>query len=115
MIFKQQNNLDFQSAKFAWVNSNLFAITNWNKPGAKLLKLWDVRKVKEDLTNKGELTSLQIDNSKTFYIPFIDRESKLLYCIGKGEAGIMFMITVIEHLNKVLSSLLLSHQYILLC
>ena len=88
MIFKQQINEAFQSAKFAWVDSNLFATTSWNKAGAKLLKLWDVRKVKEDLTSEGELTSLQIDNSKTVTTPFVDRESKLLYCIGKGEAGI---------------------------
>ena len=88
MVIKQQINEAFQSAKLAWVDSNLYATTSWNKAGAKLLKLWDVRKVKEDLTNEGELTSVQIDNSKTVTTPFVDRESKLLYCIGKGEAGI---------------------------
>ncbi len=88
MVFKQQINEAFQSAKFTWVDSNLFATTSWNKAGAKILKLWDVRKVKEDLTSEGELTALQIDTSKTVTTPFVDRESKLLYCIGKGEAGI---------------------------
>ena len=48
-----------------------------------MLKLWDVRKVKEDLTCEGEVTSVQIDTSKTVTTPFVDRDSKLLYLISK--------------------------------
>ena len=88
MVLKQQINEAFQSAKFAFVDDNLFATTSWNKAGAKLLKLWDVRKIKEDLTSEGELTQVQIDTSKTVTTPFLDKESKLLFCVGKGEAGI---------------------------
>ena len=33
MILKQQINEAFQSAKFAWVDSNLYASTSWNKAG----------------------------------------------------------------------------------
>ena len=44
----------------------------------------------EDLTSEGELTSLQIDNSKTVTTPFVDRESKLLYCnYGQRQIGCM--------------------------
>ena len=88
MILNHQINEAFQSAKFTWVDNDTFATTGWNKSGAKLLKLWDVRKVKEDLTSEGELTSFQIDTSKTVTMPFVDKESKLLYTIGKGEASI---------------------------
>ena len=87
MILKQQINEAFQSAKFAWVENDTFVTTSWTKTGAKMLKLWDVRKVKEDLTCEGEVTSVQIDTSKTVTTPFVDRESKLLYCVGKGEAS----------------------------
>jgi coronin-1B/1C/6 len=88
MILKHQINEAFQSAKFAWINNEQFVTTSWNKAGAKMLRLWDVRKVKEDLSSEGEVTGVQIDNSKTVTTPFVDRESKLLYAIGKGEAGI---------------------------
>ena len=88
MIFKHQINEAFQSAKFAWLDNETFATTSWNKAGGKLLKLWDVRKVKDDLTSEGEVTSVQIDTSKTVSTPFVDRDSKLLYSVGKGEASI---------------------------
>ena len=87
MVFKQQINEAFQSAKFAWVSNETFSTISWNKGGAKQLKLWDIRKVKEDLSSEGELTAVQIDTAKTVTTPFVDRESKLIYTIGKGEAS----------------------------
>ena len=86
-VLKHQINEAFQSAKFAWVDNDTFVTTSWNKGGAKLLKLWDVRKVKEDLSCEGEVTSVQIDTAKTVTMPFVDRESKLLYTVGKGEGS----------------------------
>ena len=88
MVFKQQVNEAFQSAKFAWLDNEQFVTTSWNKTGTKLLKLWDVRKVKEDLSNEGEVSPTQIDASKTVTTPFVDKESKLLYLVGKGKASI---------------------------
>ena len=87
MVFKQQINEAFQSAKFAWVSNETFSTIGWNKGGAKQLKLWDIRKVKGDLSSEGELTAVQIDTAKTVTTPFVDRESKLIYTIGKGEAS----------------------------
>ena len=86
MILSHHINDAFQAAKFDWLDNNTFATTSWTKAGAKTLKLWDVRKVKADLTSEGEVNHIQIDNSKTVTTPFADRDSKLLYCIGKGEA-----------------------------
>ena len=88
MILKHQINEAFQSAKFAFLDDERFVTTSWNKAGAKMLRLWDVRKVKEDLSSEGEVTGVQIDTSKTVSTPFVDRESQLLYSVGKGEAGI---------------------------
>ena len=88
-IMKHQINEGFTSAKFAWIDNDTFVTTSWNSSGAKLLKLWDVRKVNEDLTNQ-EVTSVQIDTSKTVTTPYVDRESKLVYTIGKGEAFIHY-------------------------
>ena len=87
MVLKQQVNEAFQSAKFTWTDNDTFVTSSWTKTGAKTLKLWDVRKVKEDLSSEGEVTSIQIDTSKTVTTPFADKESKLIYCVGKGEAS----------------------------
>ena len=88
MILKHQINEAFQAAKFAWVDNEQFVTTSWNKAGAKMLKLWDIRKVKDDLTNEGEVLAEKIDTSKTVSTPFVDKESKLIYTVGKGEATI---------------------------
>ena len=87
MVFKHQINEGFQSAKFTWTSNETFVTTSWNKGGAKQLKLWDIRKVKEDLSSEGELTAIQIDTSKTVSTPVADRESKLVYTVGKGKAS----------------------------
>ena len=88
MILKHQINEAFQSSKFAWLDNDTFVTTGWNKAGAKQLRLWDIRKVKEDLTCEGEVTGVQIDTQKTVTMPYVDRESKLLYTVGKGEASV---------------------------
>ena len=88
MVFKHQINEKIHSAKFAWLDNDSFVTTSWNQSGAKLLKLWDVRKVKGDLSSEGAVTEVKIDTSTTVTTPFVDRESKLIYTIGKGEAGI---------------------------
>ena len=87
LLLKHQINEAFQAAKFAWLDNDTFVTTGWNKAGTKLLKLWDVRKVKEDLSSEGEVTSVQVDTSKTVTTPFVDKESKLLFTVGKGEAS----------------------------
>ena len=79
LLLKHQINEAFQAAKFAWLDNDTFVTSSWNKTGAKILKLWDVRKVKEDLSSEGEVTSIQIDTSKTVTTPYVDRESKLVY------------------------------------
>ena len=88
-IMKHQINEGFQSAKMAWIDNDTFVTTSWNKAGMKMLKLWDIRKVNEDLTSS-DVTQVQIDTSKTVTTPFVDRESKLVYTIGKGEAFIHY-------------------------
>ena len=89
LVMKHQINEGFQSAKFGWLDNDTFVTTSWNKAGIKLLKLWDLRKVNEDLTSS-EVTSTQIDTAKTVTTPYVDRESKLVYTIGKGEANIHY-------------------------
>ena len=81
-----QINEQFQAAKFAWVDNDQFVTTSWTKNKAKMMRLWDIRKVKDDLTSEGEVMSVKIDSSTTVTTPFVDKESKLIFAIAKGEA-----------------------------
>ena len=47
-----------------------------------------LRKMRQNLTSEGETRSVKIHTSKTVSTPFVARESKLLYSIGKGESSI---------------------------
>ena len=86
MIMNHLINEAFHAAKFSWVDENQFVTTSWTKNKAKMMRLWDIRKVKDDLTSEGEVTSVKIDSSSTVTTPFVDKESKLIYTIAKGEA-----------------------------
>ena len=89
LIIKHQINEAIQAAKLAWIDNETFVTTSWNKGGQKQLKLWDIRKVNEDLTSS-EVHMTPIDTAKTVTTPYVDRESKLVYTIGKGEANIHY-------------------------
>lgn len=77
-----------KSPKFTWVGENTLITTGFSKQNVKELKLWDIRKVKEDLQSEGPVQKLAIDNLTTIATPFYDHESKLLFTSGKGELSI---------------------------
>ena len=86
LIMSHIINEAFQASKFAWLDNEQLVTLGWNKTKAKMMRLFDIRKVKEDLTAESEVTSIKIDSSTTVTTPFVDRESKLVYAIAKGEA-----------------------------
>ena len=88
MIMNHIINEQFQAAKFAWTDNETFVTSSWTKTKAKMLKLWDIRKIKDDLSSEGEVTSVKIDTNTTVTTPFVDKESKLIYAIAKGESMI---------------------------
>ena len=88
MIMNQIINEQFQAAKFGWLDNEQFVTTSWTKNKEKKIRLWDIRKVKDDLSSEGEVTSIKIDSSTTVTTPFVDKESKLIYAIAKGESMI---------------------------
>ena len=81
MVFKKQITEGFQATKFTFVDDEKIAVVGWNKLGNKELKLWDIK------NQDKEFALYKIDNGKTVSTPFVDRESQLLYVIGKGEAS----------------------------
>ena len=86
MIMNHPINEATKAAKFAWVDNDQFVTTSWTKNNTKMMRLWDIRKVKGDLSSEGELFSVKIDSSTAVTTPFVDKESKLIYAIAKGES-----------------------------
>ena len=86
LIMSHIINEAFHASKFAWLDNEQIVTFGWNKAKAKMMRLFDIRKVKEDLSAESEVTSIKIDSSTTVTTPFVDRESKLVYAIAKGEA-----------------------------
>ena len=86
LVMSHVINEAFQASKFAWLDNEQFVTLGWNKTKAKMMRLFDIRKVKDDLSAEKEVTSIKIDSSTTVTTPFVDRESKLVYAIAKGEA-----------------------------
>ena len=79
---KQINKGPGQS-KFVWNDDNLFSTISWTKTEEyKILNLWDIKKLDK------EVDSIIIDEYKNACIPFVNRELKLIYTIGKGEKKI---------------------------
>jgi coronin-1B/1C/6 len=88
LIMNNVINEQFQASKFAWLDNEQFVTLGWTKAKAKMMRLWDIRKIKDDLSAESEVTSIKIDSSSTVTTPYVDRESKLVYAIAKGEAMI---------------------------
>ena len=76
-----------RNAKFVWSGENTFAYVGINKANEREFKNFDIRNIGENKDNK-ELFQVKIDEQVNVITPYFDRESKLLYSIGKGEANV---------------------------
>ena len=86
VTLKQKINESFINSKFAWIDNNIFATTSWTKDEYKVLKLWDIRKIKNDLSCENEINMIQINKSKNPSNLFANREFKYLYMTTKEES-----------------------------
>ena len=87
-VIKQDIFERYNPPKLAWINNNLL-ISIVSDKGAKMLKLWDIRKQKDSSLNEGEINSIEISQFKScIFTPFIYRELKVIYVIGKGKTNI---------------------------
>jgi len=104
-IIKQDIFERFHPPQFAWIDNNLLVATV-NNNNSKMLKLWDIRKPKNSSLNEGEIASIVINKlKKRIFTPFVNRELKIIYIIGKEKSNINLYnysenkITKIENYN----------------
>ena len=86
VILKQKVS-DGRSAKFVWSGENTFAYVGISKGNEREFKNFDMRKNSENSDNN-ELCRVKIDEQVNLITPYFDRESQLLYTVGKGEANV---------------------------
>lgn len=79
-----------RSPKFTWLTNEEIAVLGYSKNNTKELRLYDLRKVKEDLTFEAPTSVVEIDKSSVMASIFYDSERELLYTAGRGESTIKF-------------------------
>ena len=76
-----------KASKFAWMDSNQLITVGFTKSNAKEAKQWDIRKAGADLAST-PVSTTTVDHSSAIATPYFDKESKLLFTLGKGESTI---------------------------
>ena len=103
IILRQNINDGVVSPKFGWIDNDLFVTTGYdNKKSKHMLKLWDIRNHNNNFLNEGELASIQIDKSKSdIFTPFINKELKIIYILGKEKSSFNAYIYNNRKLEKI--------------
>ena len=73
-----------KSSKLTWINNENLITCGFTKAKAREFKIFDIRKGE----NCQAVSITTIDHSSALITPYYDRESKLLYIMGKGESTV---------------------------
>lgn len=73
-----------KAAKLVWMDSDMLITVGFSKGGNREIKQWDIRKAENNSCTP--IATLDIDKNSPLMTPFFDKESKLLYVIGRGES-----------------------------
>ncbi|MCQ2962455.1 MAG: hypothetical protein MJ235_08995 [archaeon] len=88
MLVKSQVSEAMKSIKFTWIDNQTVAVVSFQKNNCKNFNIYDIRKVKDDLSFEAPVQTLPIDKSSSIAYPFYDAESELLFTCGKGETSV---------------------------
>ena len=87
IIVKVKGHDSPKTMKMTWIDENKIISTGFNKSNTREMKLWDIRKVKEDLTIESCLQTHTIDHQSGIPTPYFDKDIKMLYIFGRGEGN----------------------------
>ena len=79
-----------KTMKMTWVGEHQIISTGFNKSNTREMKLWDIRKVKDDLSIESPVQNLTIDHQSGIPTPYFDYDIKILYVFGRGEGNMHF-------------------------
>ena len=90
IIVKVKGHDSPKTMKMTWIDENKIISTGFNKSNTREMKLWDIRKVKEDLTIESCLQTHTIDHQSGIPTPYFDKDIKILYVFGRGEGNMHY-------------------------
>ena len=79
-----------KTMKMTWISEYEIISTGFNKSNTREMKLWDIRKVKDDLSIESPVQNLTIDHQSGIPTPYFDYDIKLLFVFGRGEGNMHF-------------------------
>lgn len=79
-----------RSPKFTWLDNENIAVIGYTKTNSKEIRLYDLRKIKDDLTLEPPTSSITVDKSSVLASIFHDSERDLLFLGGRGESTIKY-------------------------
>ena len=79
-----------KTMKMTWISEYEIISTGFNKSNTREMKLWDIRKVKDDLSIESPVQNLTIDHQSGIPTPYFDYDIKILYVFGRGEGNMHF-------------------------
>eukprot|EP00438_Fugacium_kawagutii_P000338 Skav202892 [mRNA] locus=scaffold131:9458:10807:- [translate_table: standard] len=87
--------------KVEWVGNasstddcNTLITTGMTSQAERQISMWDVRKMPEDGTEGGNVTTLNVDQGTGALYPFFDPGTQMLYIAAKGESNVRFFEVV---------------------
>ncbi len=90
IILKTKGHDSPKTMKMTCIDENVLVSTGFNKSSTREMKLWDIRKVKDDLSIDSPVQSYTIDHQSGIPTPYFDKDLKLLYVFGRGEGNMHY-------------------------
>ena len=90
IILKTKGHDSPKTMKMTCIDENILISTGFNKSSTREMKLWDIRKVKDDLSIDSPVQSYTIDHQSGIPTPYFDKDLKLLYVFGRGEGNMHY-------------------------
>ncbi len=90
IIIKTKAHDSPKTMKMTWIDENQIITTGFNKSNTREMKLWDIRKVKDDLSIENHTQNITIDHQSGIPTPYFDYDIKLLYVFGRGEGNMHY-------------------------
>lgn len=100
-ILKRKINESFQTSKFVWLDNEKFITTGYDKNKNQQIKLWDINNIQKDIFTK--VKNIKEDEFRNEIIPFIDRESKILFITEKNKRYMDIYDYSDDYLNAILN------------
>ena len=79
-----------KTMKMTWVSEYNIISTGFSKSNTREMKLWDIRKVKNDLSLESPVQSFTIDHQSGIPTPYFDKDLKILFVFGNDEGNMHY-------------------------